>query len=243
MAERRAADDPASRKRGEWARFAGAEEYERRIGAFALAADRQAVLALLPPAALPPGARVLDLPSGAGRMSVLLADERRARAVAADYSFGMLRVARRRTAAPAVRCDAFATPFAAASFAAVVTLRLTFHYPDLGPLADEVGRVLAPGGRWLFDTLNSGSPRHAMEPLGRLVRRRRTGLHFRPPAAVAARLAAAGFEVERSLARYLVPTRLYRLAPGFLHPALRAVESAVPPARRVLTFWCARRRG
>ncbi|HEX2252418.1 MAG TPA: class I SAM-dependent methyltransferase [Thermoanaerobaculia bacterium] len=231
------------RKRRQWAAFRDAEAYESRIGRFALAVDGDAVLELLAAAGLGPGTPVLDLPSGAGRMTALLERERSVRVMAADYNLDMVRVARRRTASPGVRCDAFAAPFRDGSFGAVVTLRLAFHYTDLSGLAAEIGRILRPGGIWLFDTLNRGSLRHAGEPLAVLAGRRRSGgLRFTAPAAVAAELERQGFEVLASRSTYLMPTRLYRFLPGPLLRLATAIERRVPPQRRVLTFWSARRR-
>jgi SAM-dependent methyltransferase len=239
-----AAEQADRRKRRQWAAFREAEGYERRLGAFARAVDRDAVLALLDAAGLEPGAPVLDLPCGAGRMTTLVAGERGAAPVAADYNLDMVRVARARTGRPAVRCDAFATPFADAAFAAVVTLRLAFHYTDLAGLAAEAHRILRPGGVWVFDTLNRGSLRQAGEPLAALAgRRREAGLSFTAPREVAALLARHGFEVVASRGAYLLPTRLYPRLPGPLRRLVAAAERSVPARWRVLTFWGARRPG
>lgn len=234
------AEAAADRKRRQWAEFGGAEAYERRIGRFALETDGEAVLALWrrAGAVAPP---VLDLPCGAGRMSELLRAESGRPPVAADYSLRMLGVARRRLGGGAVRCDAFRTPFAAASFGAVLSLRLVFHYADLAGLREEVHRLLRPGGVWIFDSLNRGSLRHLIEGLARGFRRGRAGLHFTDSRTVATDLGSGGFEVEATLGRYLLPTRLYRFLPAPLTRVLDVTARRVPEERRVLTYWLARK--
>ena len=101
-------------------------------------------------AALPSGARVLDVATGAG---ALLATALRngADAVGIDFSPGMVRIAQQRAAAikPGERAmvmDGQALEFADASFDAAFSMFGVFMFPD--PMAGfaEIARVLRPGG-------------------------------------------------------------------------------------------------
>jgi demethylmenaquinone methyltransferase/2-methoxy-6-polyprenyl-1,4-benzoquinol methylase len=93
-----------------------------------------------------PGARVLDLGCGTGRLGALLAG--RARVVGVDVSRAML--ARARDAAPPfaglVQGSAFRLPFADGSFGAVTSAFVLRNLEDLGGAFREMARVTAPGG-------------------------------------------------------------------------------------------------
>jgi 2-polyprenyl-3-methyl-5-hydroxy-6-metoxy-1,4-benzoquinol methylase len=83
---------------------------------------------------LAPGARVLDLPCGSGRLEPVLA-RRGFEVTAADYSEPMLAAARRHTESAAARVrfrreDILSTTFADAEFDAVICNRLLHHYPE-----------------------------------------------------------------------------------------------------------------
>jgi len=104
--------------------------------------------------------RVLDLCCGTGDLTVMLARRGRGgtRVVGADYSRGMLEVARRKlrreglaSRVEFVRADAGELPFADASFDAIgigfAFRNLTFRNPRRDRHLAEMLRVLAPGGR------------------------------------------------------------------------------------------------
>jgi demethylmenaquinone methyltransferase / 2-methoxy-6-polyprenyl-1,4-benzoquinol methylase len=96
------------------------------------------------------GDRVLDLAAGTGVSTVELA-RGGARAVACDFSIGMLRAGRaikkRRQAVPFVAGDAMALPFRDASFdAAVISFGLR-NVADVPAALREMRRVVRPGGR------------------------------------------------------------------------------------------------
>jgi len=93
-----------------------------------------------------PGARVLDLGCGTGRLGALMAGG--ARVVGVDLSRAMLSHAR--AAAPPfaglVQASAFRLPFADASFGAVASGFVLRNLEDLGGAFREMSRVTAPGG-------------------------------------------------------------------------------------------------
>jgi len=96
-------------------------------GAFVNRLEQRLLMRAL--AGLPPGALVLDLPAGTGRMARHL-EAVGYRVTGADISLPMLRESRRLSPAGAlVRGDAEALPFASKSFDAVVCLRLMSHLP------------------------------------------------------------------------------------------------------------------
>ena len=101
------------------------------------------------------GRRVLDAGCGGGLVARELAAAG-AEVVGVDRSLGSLGVARRATNGgfhPAQgRLERL--PFAAGSFDAVVAADVLEHLPDLPAAVAELARVLAPGGSFVFDTVN-----------------------------------------------------------------------------------------
>ncbi|MCR4315923.1 MAG: class I SAM-dependent methyltransferase [Planctomycetes bacterium] len=91
-----------------------------------------------------PGAKVLDVPSGAGRWSKLLTD-RGFDVVGADYSLEMLEYASEfAPGASFVRADGFRLPFAEGSFDLVFCFRMIHHFEAqavCGTLIPELLRV------------------------------------------------------------------------------------------------------
>lgn len=101
-------------------------------------------------AAVPSGARVLDVATGAGALLTIALREG-ADAVGIDFSPGMIRVAQERAAATsqgerALVMDGQALDFPGERFDAVFSMFGVFMFPD--PLAGlaEIARVLRPGG-------------------------------------------------------------------------------------------------
>jgi len=95
------------------------------------------------------GDRVLDLAAGTGVSTAELA-RGGARAVACDFSLGMLRAgrgAKGRRALPFVAGDATRLPFADASFDAVVISFGLRNVSDVPRALQEMARVVRPGGR------------------------------------------------------------------------------------------------
>ena len=79
-------------------------------------------------AGLPPGASVLDLPTGTGRMARRLS-QAGYHVTGADISLPMLRAADADGPTSLVRADAESLPFARKSFDAIVCFRLMSHLP------------------------------------------------------------------------------------------------------------------
>lgn len=120
-------------------------------------------------AALSP-ARVLETAAGTGIVTRALRDALPAGAhlTATDLNPPMLEIARAKFRVgeqvefqPA---DAMALPFADGSFEAVVCQFGVMFFPDKGKSYREVFRVLAPGGRYLFNVWDS----HRYNPFGRI---------------------------------------------------------------------------
>jgi 2-polyprenyl-6-hydroxyphenyl methylase / 3-demethylubiquinone-9 3-methyltransferase len=115
-----------------------------------LAESRAALL----PAAPYPGALLLDVACGAGLLAPHLTGRLSGwRHVGLDLSQLSLRQAREHGVAP-LRADAVRLPFADASLPCVVAGEVLEHLPDLESACAEIGRVLAPGGVLVIDTLN-----------------------------------------------------------------------------------------
>jgi 2-polyprenyl-6-hydroxyphenyl methylase/3-demethylubiquinone-9 3-methyltransferase len=101
------------------------------------------------------GRLVLDAGCGGGLVARELAAAG-AEVVGVDRSLGSLGVARRAVGGPfrPAQGRLERLPFADGSFDAVVAADVLEHLPDLPAAVDELARVLAPGGSFLFDTVN-----------------------------------------------------------------------------------------
>jgi SAM-dependent methyltransferase len=168
-----------------------------------LSARREAALVARALRGLPPGARVLDVPCGAGRLlSVAAAGGRRA--IGADFAAPMLALARR-AGAPVVRASATALPLADRAVDAVVCVRLLHHYgaDDRARILAEIRRVIRD--RALLTVFDARSFKHRR----RLRRERRRA---RPSLRYGVRI---GDFLDELRAAGLAPGRVRRLVPGY----------------------------
>lgn len=201
-------------------RFGGAS------GAWVNAREIELVLALLPPFQ-----RVLDLGCGTGRLTQVLAP--RGRAIGMDTSRAMLMEAQRAHRLVLTQGDAFALPFADASFDAVVALRVVFHFADVEMLLRQVARVVAPRGVFVFDTyvwsLRAWVP---LEPA-----RWGGGVFLHPPARIEEMAARTGWQVVRREFSFLFSPYIYRRLPLAVVHWLARIEPRVPAHWRARVFW------
>jgi SAM-dependent methyltransferase len=94
---------------------------------------------------------VLDVGTGEGQVARLAARGGATRVVGVDPTWAQVEVARRRAGGPAyARAGAAALPFPDGSFDAVVACLVFEHIDAVDDALAEVGRVLRPGGRFLF---------------------------------------------------------------------------------------------
>ncbi len=101
-------------------------------------------------AALPKDALILDLACGTGDFSRLVSQKLPcARAVAADLTYSMLRLAAAQGVRHAVCADAMQLPFPDAFFDAVFVGYGLRNFPDLDRAAAEIARVTKAGGAFV----------------------------------------------------------------------------------------------
>jgi SAM-dependent methyltransferase len=127
---------------------------------FTEGADAEYTEQILPLAAhhLTAARRVLDVGCGEGQVSRVAAAAPGVEVVVGvDPTWAMLRIAAERSrgsgpggAALLARSEAARLPFADGSFDTVVACLVFEHIEDVDAAIGEVGRVLAPGGRFLF---------------------------------------------------------------------------------------------
>ena len=94
--------------------------------------------------------QVLDVGTGEGQLARVSADAG-ARVVGIDPSRAQLTVARQRAGGPAyLRAEAVSLPFPDGTFDAALACLVFEHIEGVDAAIAEVGRVLRPGGRFLF---------------------------------------------------------------------------------------------
>ena len=94
---------------------------------------------------------VLDVGTGEGQLARMAAAVPGRRVVGVDPARSQLEEARRRGGGPTyVRAEAASLPFPPARFDAVLACLVFEHIDDADGAIAEVGRVLRPGGRFLF---------------------------------------------------------------------------------------------
>lgn len=140
---------------------------------------------------LPPGARVLDVGAGSGRIACGLTRVTGFTTTACDIDARAL--GRGRAPAGArVAADGEALPFAAGTFDAVYLTYALHHVSSASRLLAEARRVVHAGGRLVVVEFDAASGLAALfRVVARLTGRRRCG--FWTPVALAVRLADAGF--------------------------------------------------
>lgn len=128
-------------------------EYERtryrNLDQRVVAWRERGVLSRLLDGAARPGDRVLDVPSGYGRLTGMLAGEGR-EVVSADVEPAMLRSARRKATAATAHCcaDVRSLPFREAAFDGVLCVRLVQHLPEASARAEIFRELARVTRRW-----------------------------------------------------------------------------------------------
>jgi len=201
-------------------RFGGAS------GAWVNAREIELVLSLLPPFQC-----ALDLGCGTGRLTQVLAQ--RGHTIGIDASGAMLAETQQQNRLVLAQGDAFALPFADASFDAVIALRVFFHFADVESLLREGARVVAPRGVIIFDTyLWSSRARLPLDPA-----RWGGGVFVHPPAHIEKIAAGLGLQVTRREFCFLFSPYIYRRLPLAVVRLLARVETRVPMRWRARVFW------
>lgn len=201
--------------------------------------DREADTVLAWHREVSPGAQVLDMPVGTGRLASLLVERGFTAVHGADLSGPMLAASARNTGGRIrlTRQNAFRTAFAPGTFDVIISLRFFFHFAELDPLLAELRRIVAPRGLLIFDTLR-WSPRAIAPPLQSKLGGR---VYCHPDREVARRLEANGFAVRSTERLFLFPSLVYRFVPAPLMPLLRSIDQRTPNALRSKTLWLANR--
>lgn len=165
--------------------------------------------------AIPPGGRVLDLGCGDGYLMARLRDRGQPAAdvIGVDLSAGELAAARARLPdLPLLCARAQALPIATGALTAVVSHLAWTLMSDLDAVADELARVLTPGG--VFATIVGGGPRGDDAAAGLLA----LAVPFAAAAPMTPRLGELRGRTDVGLAALLSPAR------GFAPPAVVDLE-------------------
>ena len=149
--------------------FEKAERYDRHAGRLGDALYRQ-VVADVTASGLPPGARVLDVGTGPGRIPRMLAATHPDWQIdAVDLEPRMIEFARRQDSGGTVTFtvgDGADLPYPDATFDLIVSSMSQHHWSDVPGVLSDLHRVLKPGGRlWIYDA--RWSLRRAQREAGR----------------------------------------------------------------------------
>lgn len=157
-------------------------------------ADRDDLARMVSWLAVRAGERALDVATGGGHTARAL-HEAGCETFATDATRAMLAEG---LSLPRAVCDAERLPFRRASFDVVASRIAPHHFPDLPLFAQEVARVLRPGGRLYVFDLTTPEDARAQSLIDR-IERLRDPSHGRshPPSAWRAALAKAGMQVAR----------------------------------------------
>lgn len=151
------------------------------------------ILADLLGRALRPGDRVLDVPSGYGRLTGMLAGDGR-RIVSSDVSAEMLRSAREKATGSVTHCcaDVRALPFGDGAFDGVLCVRLVQHLSDAAARSAVFGELARVTARWAVVSAYRKAGLHHLQR--RVLGRGRMCVALDR---IRGELREAGFEVER----------------------------------------------
>jgi SAM-dependent methyltransferase len=183
------------------------------------------------------GRIVLEVGAGSGRDTLQL---RRAgaRAVVLDYSPASLELVRRQAREQGVevhlvRADALAMPFRDGAFHVVFHQGLLEHFRDPLPLLRENARILERGGRAVVDVPQTVHPYTVMKQALIAVDAWFAGWETQfTPAALEARIAAAGLRVKRTYGEWMVPGLWYRVVREVLKRGARVTLPLEPRGPR-----------
>jgi len=178
----------------------------------------------------PAGARYLDAGCGAATYTRWLA-EQGVNPIGVDYSLPTLRKARARTPPSIFLCagDATRLPFRSASFDGILCFGLLQAVSDSAQVADELARVLKPGGELWIDALNRGAVAARIEQGRRRLRGKGMHLRYERAAELVSILTAAGFDSVQRHWLPIVPARFPNVQRALDSRAVRAMLAAVYP--------------
>lgn len=184
--------------------------------------------------------RMLDFPCGSGRLTRALSDTGY-RVIAADLLQDMTAFTKKSVDIQVLQANIFEPPFRPGTFDAILAVRIFFHYPDQAGLLAALTRLLAPGGRLIFDTLNPFSIRRLVAPFLDGARKKiNSRLVFSSPPRILELARNEGLRLETRKGLHLLPTRMYQSMPYSLLRLMGLVECGIPEIHRISTFWAFR---
>jgi len=195
--------------------------------------ERAAIVRLA--ADVPKNAKILDLPTGTGRVTAQLVDAGFTSVIAADASLPMLQLTRSRASnvRGTMQTDAFDVALQPASIDALLSIRFLFHFATPEPFLREAQRLLKPNGSLIFDTIR-WTPRAIPGPMQRLLGGR---IWTSSPRTLTKQLEAAGFRVVATESLFALPSLCYRFIPRPFMPLMERIDRAVGKSLLTKTFW------
>jgi SAM-dependent methyltransferase len=228
-------------------RFGTSHQSDHLVSGWSLAGLRQRVgvfEGLLDRGLLASGSRVLELGCAAGTYVRLLGKRGHPVVVGLDYSLPSL--CRAAEADPGrlgryVAGSAYALPFPARAFDAVICIGVLQALENPDAAIAEMARILVPGGRVLVETLNPWSPLAVVRRLAAVGQGRPTRLRYGSAAGIKRVMAHHGLGNFQQVGIVLPPKSLPRLTEVVGRPALQRLFGQAPGIRAVAAhaFWLA----
>jgi ubiquinone/menaquinone biosynthesis C-methylase UbiE len=182
----------------------------------------------------PKKGKVLDIPSGTGKLALLFKDQAEVELIGADISEKMLEKAAMKGRYNSLKKENLASlSFPDAAFDVIYVSRFFMLFEDISPFLREIRRVLSHNGILIFDTIR----RSIHNTLHRLKGTSEGWNYPRSTKQILSILEKNKFSVLDRRSHFLISTGIMNRLPVGLFNGLIALEKALPEGCRIMEFY------